>query len=255
MFPLGCFSLWPLWVISMCLCHQLSNSGRAGNRTAELGIASQMAVCALPRYKQKVVSLQKTLFLWTTSDEKPLEAVCTKMLFCEKKHALRRFVRPYTRILKTQRLKTHFFETESQCGKTQKRSPPVFMCTAKTITLSPHPSTSCLRPLNPTASHHNDNNNGGLHACFHPTEDIEPFLQLTRLIVECESQQEFDVINGPTNESGILVIAIVIFFLLRSDSLSTVCLYTEHKLNAHALSLFLFFGEFQAPPIGLKYEL
>ena len=79
-------------------------------------------------------------------------------------------------------------------GKTRKRSPPVFLWTANPPW--PHPSTSYLRPLNPTASH-NNNNNGGLHARDRATEDIEPFLQLTHLVVECESQQQFDLINGP----------------------------------------------------------
>ena len=62
---------------------------------------------------------------------------------------------------------------------------------------SPHPSISSLRPLNPVTSHNNNNNNGGLHAPVRATEDIEPFLQLTRLVVECESQQQFDLIIGP----------------------------------------------------------
>ena len=67
------------------------------------------------------------------------------------------------------------------------------------MTPSPHPSTSCLRPLNPTTSHNNNNNdnNGRLHACVCATKDIEPFLQPTRLVVECESQQQFDLIIGP----------------------------------------------------------
>ena len=64
------------------------------------------------------------------------------------------------------------------------------------MTPSPRPSTSCLWPLNPTTSH-NNNNNGGLHARVRAAEDIEPFLQLTRLVVECESQQQFDLITGP----------------------------------------------------------
>ena len=68
---------------------------------------------------------------------------------------------------------------------------------SETMTPSPHPSTSCLRPLNPTMSHNNNNNNGGLHACVRAAEDIEPFLQLTRLVVEWESQQQFDLIKGP----------------------------------------------------------
>ena len=44
--------------------------------------------------------------------------------------------------------------------------------------------------------------------------------------------------------------AIFIFFLLCSFSPSTVCLRTARKLYPHALSL-----EFEAPSIGLKYEL
>ena len=63
------------------------------------------------------------------------------------------------------------------------------------MTPSPHPSTSCLRPLSPATSH--NNNNGGLHAHVHGAEHIEPFLQLTRLVVEWESQQHFDLSNGP----------------------------------------------------------
>ena len=57
----------------------------------------------------------------------------------------------------------------------------------KTMTPSPYPSTS----------HNNNNNNDGLHARVRATEDIEPFLHLTLLVVECESQQQFDLINGP----------------------------------------------------------
>ena len=57
------------------------------------------------------------------------------------------------------------------------------------ITPSSHHSTSSLQPLNPATSH-NNNNNGGLHAC-------EPFLQLTRIVVECELHQQYDLINSP----------------------------------------------------------
>ena len=45
-------------------------------------------------------------------------------------HALHRFGRLSTRILKTQRLKTHFIDNGSQGGEIQKRSPPVVMWTA-----------------------------------------------------------------------------------------------------------------------------
>ena len=54
-----------------------------------------------------------------------------------------------------------------------------------------------LWPLNPVTSHNNNNNNGGLHARVLAAEDIQPFLQLTLLVVECEWQQQFDLINGP----------------------------------------------------------
>ena len=47
-----------------------------------------------------------------------------------------------------------------------------------------------------TVSQNDNNNNGRLHACVHAAEDIEPFLQLTHLVVECESQQQFDLIIG-----------------------------------------------------------
>ena len=43
--------------------------------------------------------------------------------------------------------------------------------------------------------HHN--NKGGLQACVRAAEDIEPVLQLTCLVVECESQQQFDLVIGP----------------------------------------------------------
>ena len=69
---------------------------------------------------------------------------------------------------------------------------------SETMTPSPHPSTSSLGPLNPTTSHNNNNNNnGGLHAHVRAAEDIEPVLELTRLVVECEPQQQFGLINGP----------------------------------------------------------
>ena len=44
-----------------------------------------------------------------------------------------------------------------------------------------------------------------------------------------------------TNDFGFLALAIFIFFLLCSVSPSTVCLFTTHKLNAHALCLLLHF--------------
>ena len=50
----------------------------------------------------------------------------------------------------------------------------------------------------PATSHNNNNNNNGsLHVRVCAAEDIEPFLKLTCLVVECQSQQQFDLINGP----------------------------------------------------------
>ena len=57
------------------------------------------------------------------------EAVHTKTLFCENAHVLHHFGQPSTRILKTQCLKTHFFENGSQGGKTWKHRPPVLVWT------------------------------------------------------------------------------------------------------------------------------
>ena len=93
------------------------------------------------------------------------------------------------------------------------------------MTPSPHPLTSSLRPLSPVTSHNNNNNNnsGGLHACVHATEDIEP-----TGVTRAERKRIMD------NR-----IAIFAFFLFCSVSPSTVCLYTVHKLYAHALSLLL----------------
>ena len=105
---------------------------------------------------------------------------------------------------------------------------------SEAMTPSPHPSTSCLRPLNPTTSH--NNNNGGLHVCVRPAEDIEPFLQLTHLVVECESQQQFDLINGPHKQfwfprtSHFRLLLVVFGF-------SVHCLFTVRKIYARAPSL------------------
>ena len=98
---------------------------------------------------------------------------------------------------------------------------------------------SAPRPLNPATSH-NNNNNGGLHACVGAAEDIEPFRVTTIVPLLLHWAKKND------NHQ----LAIFIFFLSCSVSSSTVCLYTVHKLHAHAPSLLLCFGEFQAPPIG-----
>ena len=109
------------------------------------------------------------------------------------------------RILKTQRLKTHFFWKSLRVEKSGNVALPLscgrqIRILSKTMTLLPHPSTFCLWRLNPARSHNNNNNNnnnnGRLHACVRAAEDIEPFLQLTCLVVECESQQQFNLITA-----------------------------------------------------------
>ena len=115
----------------------------------------------------------------------------------------------------------------------------------ETMTPSAHPSTSSLRPLNPATSH-----NSRLHARVRAAEDIEPFLKLTRLVVECESQQQF-VITGPHKRfwfpctSYFHLLVVFGFF---------VCLFV-YSAQALCACFFSVFGECQSPPIGLEYEL
>ena len=64
----------------------------------------------------------------------------------------------------------------------------------KTMTPSPHPSTSCLWPLNPVTSH--NNNNGGLHACVRAAEDIENVHNYVSFKEIQTSQSSFSPYNG-----------------------------------------------------------
>ena len=70
------------------------------------------------------IAARSYLWLFSVSNKR------AKTLFCENAHVLHRFGRLSTRILKTQRLKMHFFETGSQGGEIRKRSTRVFMWTA-----------------------------------------------------------------------------------------------------------------------------
>ena len=88
-------------------------------------------------------------------------------------------------------------------------------------------------------SHNNNNNNGSLHVRVRATEDIEPFLQLTCLVVECESQQQFGLITGPHRRfwfpcTSHFHLLLVVF------GFSVYCLFTERKLNVHAQCLLRF---------------
>ena len=89
--------------------------------------------------------------------------------------------RPY-RSWKRNAWKCTFFENGSQGGKIWKSSPPVVAWTAN---LHAFQNVDAIAPpldlLLLTS--------GGLQARVRAVEDIEPFLQLTYLVVECELQQ------------------------------------------------------------------
>ena len=72
-------------------------------------------------------------------------------------------------------------------------------------------------------------------------EDIESFLQLTCLVVECESQQQFDLMTGPYKRFWFPCTRHFHLLLLVFGFSSTVCLFTARKLNAHAPCLLLRF--------------
>ena len=65
------------------------------------------------------------------------------------------------------------------------------------------------------------------------------FLQLTRLIVECESRQQFGLIIGPHKRFWFLCTRHFHLLLLVVFGFSVYCLFTARKLNAHAPSLLL----------------
>ena len=77
------------------------------------------------------------------------------------------------------------------------------------------------------------------NTCVRAAEDNEPFLQLSLLVVECESQQQFHLINGPHKRFWFPCTHH--FRLLVMLCFSVYCLFTVCKLNAHAPSLILCF--------------
>ena len=109
------------------------------------------------------------------------------------------------------------------------------------MTPSPHPSTSSLRPLNPALCHNNNNNNnGGLHACVHATEDIEPIRVIRAPLPLRWTKKDYGEPHTPHH-----FISTAKGFLL----LLSVCMqHTSFMCMLHLM--FSVFGEFQAPPIG-----
>ena len=63
------------------------------------------------------------------------------------------------------------------------------------MTPTPHPSASSLQPLNPATPHNNNNNNNN-NGRLHDSVCAANILGLTRLVVEYESQKQFDLIIG-----------------------------------------------------------
>ena len=117
------------------------------------------------------------------------------------------------------------------------------LCVSMTPSPQPYPSTSHLRPLNPATPH--NNNKGGPHACVRAARDTEP-IRITRAKY-CAPLP----LRWPIKDYGQLTNHFCLLVVF-SVSPSTVFLYTVCKHYAHALSLLLRFGEFQAPPIGLE---
>ena len=66
-------------------------------------------------------------FCLAVVNKRPSTRKCSFAFLCANTPVLHHFGRPFTRILKTQWLKTHFFGNESKVGKIQKRSLPVLM--------------------------------------------------------------------------------------------------------------------------------
>ena len=133
----------------------------------------------------------------------------------------------------------------------------IFVHLAHDSRLNPHTlhiedtiaSTPSLRPLNPATSHNNNNNNGGLRACVHAAEDIEP-IRVTRVKYYAPlplrwAKQDYGQPHTPhhfrSTAKGFLL-------------LLSVCIQCASFM--HMLRLFFsVFCEFQVPPMGLEYEL
>ena len=113
------------------------------------------------------------------------------------------------------------------------------LCTS--MTPSPHPSTCSLRPLNPTTSRKN-NNNGGLHSCVHPAEDIEP-VRVTRAKYSAPLPRCWAKKRIMDNRLAIFLLLLLSVCIQRAGFMCMLCLF------------FSIFSGFQVPPIGLEYEL
>ena len=106
------------------------------------------------------------------------------------------------------------------------------------MTPSPHPSTSSLRPLNPVTSL-NNNNNGKLHACVRAAEDIEP-IKVTRAkysvpLPTCWVKKDY---GQPINHFRLLLVVFGFFFYCLS-------VYNAQALSACSVPSSLFLVNFK----------
>ena len=83
-------------------------------------------------------------------------------------------------------------------------------------------------------SHNNNNNNGGLHACVRAAEDIEP-IRVTRA--------KYCALLPFSSSCCVRFLLLLSVCIQCASFMSMLCLFLSNS------------GEFQAPPIGLEYEL
>ena len=111
---------------------------------------------------------------------------------------------------------------------------------SETMTPSPHPSTSSLRPLNPAMSHNNYNKTMAADNML--VLVLQQILSLLGLLGQ----------NILLLCLGLPVYTIVVFFVW----FLLYCLFVQSESFLRMLRVFFsIFGECQAPPIGLEYEL
>ena len=183
------------------------------------------------------------IFNWGGGGALLCPSVCNTWDTC----ALRCFVPslrgcPSTRIMKTQRLKTHFFE---KLEKSENAALP-FSCGQRICILSKRMKPSAPPRWTPRLLITTTTTMSDYCLC-------SCFLQLTYL--ECEAQQQFELIIAPHKPFWFPCTSYFRLLLL-VFGFSFYCLFVNSANFKRMLCLFFsFFGEFQAPPRGLEYEL
>ena len=122
------------------------------------------------------------------------------------------------------------------------------------MTPSPHPSTSCLHPLNPATSHNNTITMADYMLVIVPQKIWSLSCNLLSLWLSVNRSSSSTSLTVNTKDSGFLEQVIFVVFLLCSVSPSTVCLQRTSLMRMPRL-FFSVFVECQTPPICLEYEL